>query len=266
MDNENRDGKSPSPGLVPARKLPAALDKEFRDLVGDVRYCHSQVCLFTARAARCFHGIRSRLYPDQAAFCWAVGEVLGDIVHPAKAWDLANLWEGARKDRRLLMLTNDAPEEARALVRTFTAAWATDAKTLTAAELDEHEQEFDKVLRMSRKERGTWMREAKAARDAARDGRSPKDIARIDELEAEKKALEAARPDSLAQQRNAATEKAQACANALEVAVREAVRLGADTYPKSLRGQMLALHDQVFGIADALEAIGAGEKTEEPES
>ena len=182
MDNENgSDGKTPPPELVPAGKLPDALEREFRDLVGGVRHCHSQVCLLTATAAKLLHGIR-RLYPDQAAFCWVVGEALGDIVHPVKAWDLANLWEGASKDRRLLMLANDAPEEARALVRTFTATWATDAKTLTAADLDEHEHEFDKVLRMSRKKRGEWMAEVKATRDAARDGRSPKDIARIDKL------------------------------------------------------------------------------------
>ena len=179
------------------------------------------------------------------------------------------------------MLANDAPEEARALVRTFTATWATDAKTLTAADLDEHEHEFDKVLRMSRKKRGEWMAEVKATRDAARDGRSPKDIARIDKLEAEKKALEAVRPDSLAQQHEHEHEfdkvlrmsqrgdrEGAGCRERTESRRThcEAARLGAETYPGYLRDQMLALHDQVSGIAETLGEIGAGEQTEEPES
>ena len=178
--------------------------------------------------------------------------------------EAANHWEGIRKDRRLRVLTRRLPEEARALVRAFTATMASDGKTLTAGDLDENEAKVSEVLGMAPKERKKWMRETRAKLRAAREGRNPNDVAQIKNLEEEREKLEAERDalaaqvveekKSAAQQRKAAMTRLRTAANELADAALEAAKLGVSNYSRHDRNHMIGSLDVIH--CDQLRRFG----------
>ena len=200
--------------------------------VAEIRACHTlwqgMAVQIEARVMDACRRIRD-VYADRDAFSEFVGYELAGVLDANLAWQMANLWEAARHDHRVAGLVVEAPETALALVSGFTLARTKDGRTLAAADLDEHEQEFNKLLALSPKDRKKKLRQMNDERRAALDGHNPEDVARIEQMEAEKAARTEAvaeKPVNLAQQRKAAADKVLASVHALCDAANEVRDLG----------------------------------------
>lgn len=146
--------------------------------------------LAEADIMECCLAIR-RQYPDRDAFGGFVTEHVR-VLTPARAWQLADTWEVARRHRPVRELVAREPKKAIAFVREFTAAAAEEQVPLP---LDADDREIADILASPPRRRREHLRELVAARRAPRD-RHPDDVARIEELEAEQQAAgEAATPD-----------------------------------------------------------------------
>ena len=197
------------------------------------------------------------VYADRDAFSEFVSYELHGILEPNLAWQMANMWEAARHDHKVAQLVVEAPETALALVSGFTLARAKDGHTLAAADLDEHEQEFNKLLALSPKDRRKKLQQMNAERRAPLEAHNPEDVARIEKLEAEKTAwTEAAveKPVNLAQQRKAAADKVLASVHALCDATNEARDLGrTGVYSAHLCERLDLCRDMLGGAVVAIQ-------------
>ncbi len=128
-----------------------------------------------------------REHPGQARFAEFLASQDSPVA-PDKAWLMAQTWDAARRNRGLRELTRAAPDQALELVREFIEAG--NAEQLH--DLDEDDAQVAALLSAPPRARRTRLRELIKAGQAAREGRNPDDIARIERLEAEREARQAA--------------------------------------------------------------------------
>ena len=122
-----------------------------------------------------------RQYPDEEGFGRFVAEHVG-VLTAARAWQLADTWEVARRHRPVRELVSREPKKAIAFVQEFTAAAVAGQVPLP---LDADDREIADILTSPPRKRRERLRDLVAAGRAPRD-RHPDDVARLEELEAEK--------------------------------------------------------------------------------
>ena len=140
-----------------------------------------------AEVMACCAAIR-REHPEREAFNRFCAGALHGVLSPAQAWLRADTWEVASRHRPVRELTITQPRKAVAFVAEFIAAAEGEQIELP---LDADDREIADLLAAAPKVRRARLRELTAARRAARDKRSPDDVARIAELERENAAAAA---------------------------------------------------------------------------
>lgn len=172
---------SDAKALTPLADAPAPANAV--EAIGRIRVWHETLKTLAAVAeAQIMESawVIRRQYPDKAAFEQLIERELDGILPPARAWLMAETWAVSRRQRDVRQLVSDKPHQAMRFVREFVDAGRMEQLEL----LDENDQMVAELLSATPRKRRARIRELIAAERAAAEGRSPADIARIEELEA----------------------------------------------------------------------------------
>ena len=131
-----------------------------------------------AQILACCAAIR-REHPERDEFRAFVSRRLSGSMDPDRAWLMADTWAAARKNRQLRELVARAPAEAIEFVRGMADALSDEE----IEALDEDDARVTEILAAAPRSRRKRIRALLESDRAARDGRHPDDVRRIEDLE-----------------------------------------------------------------------------------
>lgn len=256
------DDPGQAPGALVVQGLDPPALQSVMTAVADLRSCRELLGQIQARVMRNCWIIRNA-FAERDDFCAFVTRELGEAVDANRAWDMAETWAIAKRNRPVAELAAARPREAVEFVQLFTRAIGNGHQTHVTAAVDEHEQEFNELVALPRAKRRKKLQQMAADRRAGREGRNPDDVARIEQLEGELDEAKttiatAAAEMSRFRRCKAALEELRRCTNDVSKVVGEITELGLDgPYPKSIIGALTAQCDALSAQGVLLEeAIG----------
>lgn len=180
--------------------IPSSADEAEAELASWIRLKNCLGTIAEIRGAVCCWVIRGA-FPDQESFSNRILAKFGGEVTPGEAWELADHWELCRQNRQIHEAAISRPAKAQDATRRLMIAVREErarngVDTTLPLPLNDEDKEVGRILALPAKKQLAEWRKLVAARDAAREGRHPDDIARIQELEAKQQQAERDRAEA----------------------------------------------------------------------